>query len=197
MLPTELSLTGKDISPYVEALGQLRIEVFAEWPYLYEGDLDYEKNYLQTYVRSSHSFIYLLLDKKRVVGATTAILLKDETDEFKTPFVQKNYDINSIVYFGESLLLSEYRGLGYGKIFMQKRIEFAKTFPQVKTVAFCAVQRDHKDPRHPQGYRPLNSFWTQIGFHPVEGLIAQYTWQDIGDSKPTKKPLKFWLKTIR
>ncbi len=32
---------GKEIQPYLEILGQLRINVFKEFPYLYKGSLSY------------------------------------------------------------------------------------------------------------------------------------------------------------
>ncbi len=193
----ELSLRGQEIERYIDDLGSLRIQVFAEWPYLYKGDLNYERNYLKTYTHSERSFIFMLTDQGRVVGATTAIHLEDETPEFKAPFVNNGYDLNTILYFGESLLLPQYRGFGYGKKFMEKRLEFANAFPNIKTVAFCAVQRNNEDPRRPNNHRSLDTFWKQTGFIPNEKLIAHYTWQDIGDTNPTTKPLKFWLKNIR
>jgi hypothetical protein len=45
-------LTGRDAAlvERVQDLAQLRITVFREFPYLYDGDLAYEQNYLRTYL---------------------------------------------------------------------------------------------------------------------------------------------------
>lgn len=43
------TLTGKEIGDALDDLAALRVKVFREWPYLYEGSLDYERNYLRRY----------------------------------------------------------------------------------------------------------------------------------------------------
>ncbi|HRQ91226.1 MAG TPA: GNAT family N-acetyltransferase, partial [Bacteroidia bacterium] len=43
-------LHGDTLRPHLRELGGLRIAVFREYPYLYDGDLDYEERYLETYV---------------------------------------------------------------------------------------------------------------------------------------------------
>ena len=40
------SLTGEEIAPALRALARLRIAVFRDWPYLYDGSLAYEEKYL-------------------------------------------------------------------------------------------------------------------------------------------------------
>ena len=52
---------GAEIEPHLEALGGLRIVVFREFPYLYEGTLAAEREYLQVYVRSPYNPIYIKL----------------------------------------------------------------------------------------------------------------------------------------
>ena len=37
-------LTGNNLESALLPLAELRIRVFRDWPYLYEGSLDYEKN---------------------------------------------------------------------------------------------------------------------------------------------------------
>ena len=38
--------SGTAVTPFNTALAELRIQVFREWPYLYEGTLAYEQHYL-------------------------------------------------------------------------------------------------------------------------------------------------------
>lgn len=190
------SAQGHEIKNWVNALGELRIKVFAEWPYLYQGDLDYERKYLQTYVKAKNSFVFMIFDKEKLVGATTAIALQEETAEFQKPFLDKSINLNEVVYFGESILLKEYRGQGFGKRFMQERLNFAKTVQGAKMAAFCAVQREPNHPKKPHDIRPLDPFWRAMGFIQIDDMLAQYAWTDIGESKPTAKKLKFWVKNL-
>ena len=44
------SLKGKQILDHIDKLAQLRIAIFKEYPYLYDGNFLYEQKYLKTYV---------------------------------------------------------------------------------------------------------------------------------------------------
>lgn len=191
-----VELKSAQAMSYAEAIAALRIKVFAEWPYLYEGDLDYELKYLDIYFKSEHSFVVLAMDGDKVVGASTAIWLPDAEEAFQKPFVELGIDPKTVCYFGESVLLGEYRGRGAGKKFMQAREMFARSLPNVKIVAFCAVVRDENHPRKPKDYRPLGEFWQTMGFTQRAGMIARFPWKDLGDLNETEKELQFWLKDL-
>ena len=61
--PTVEVLRGEQILPWLQALAELRLRVFAEWPYLYQGDAAYEAEYLSVYARSAGSVIVLARDQ--------------------------------------------------------------------------------------------------------------------------------------
>ena len=42
-------LTGAALDAALDDVARLRITVFREWPYLYDGDLEYERDYLNAY----------------------------------------------------------------------------------------------------------------------------------------------------
>src|SRR5262245_57505554 len=115
-------LSGRALEPWLDGLGALRIAVFREYPYLYDGSLEYEREYLRTYVNAPKSLVVLVTDgDQKVVGATTCIPLKDEGPEFQEPFRKHGYDVDDVCYFGESILLPQLRGKGIGKEFFQRR----------------------------------------------------------------------------
>ncbi|HVJ62207.1 MAG TPA: GNAT family N-acetyltransferase, partial [Tahibacter sp.] len=97
--------TGAAVAPHLDAVAALRIGVFRDWPYLYDGDADYEARYLATYTRSPRSLFVLVFDGDAVVGASTALPLADETDAFRQPFEARGLDVGGVFYFGESVLL--------------------------------------------------------------------------------------------
>ena len=98
-------LGGPRFSEVFDELAALRIAVFREYPYLYEGTVAYEKTYLQTYADSGRSFLFAVYDGTRMIGATTCIPLEDETDEVQEPFLKAGFALDEVFYFGESLLL--------------------------------------------------------------------------------------------
>ena len=97
-------LSGAELAPYLPDLAQLRITVFRDFPYLYDGTREYEEKYLQTYLNTDEIIIVLALDGEKVIGASTGLPMEHETDEFKKPFVDNGYDPAKIFYFGESVL---------------------------------------------------------------------------------------------
>ena len=186
--------SGASLERYVPALARLRIEVFREFPYLYDGDLDYESRYLQTYIRSKGSVIVLALDGDEVVGASTGLPMHHETEEFKRPFIERDYDIEKIFYFGESVLHKAYRGQGLGVQFFTEREAHARKLGSFEITCFCAVQRPDDHPRRPPNYIPLDAFWNKRGYVKHPELHTTFTWQDLDESAPSPKPMVFWLK---
>jgi len=189
------SLKGEEIHPYITALAELRIAVFKEYPYLYEGSLEYEINYLKTYVNCPQTTLILAFDKDRVIGASTAIPLEFETPECQQPFIENDFELSSIFYLGESVLLPAYRGQGVYKHFFAGRESAAREYGSLYT-AFCAVVRQEDDKRRPQHYVPLDSIWQKFGYEKHPQINAYYSWTEIGDTKQTTKPMIFWIKTL-
>lgn len=190
-------LRGTELATHLDQLGELRIQVFRDFPYLYEGTLAYERQYLQTYLRTNESHLTLVFDEDRLVGATTAILAKHEESAFQEPFRQHGFSVEKICYFGESILLTPYRGLGLGKIFMTDRLQFARGFPEIEWASFCAVVRPADHPLRPANYQPLDGFWRSMGFSPIQGLTTTYKWKDLDQEIETEKTLQFWMQNLK
>lgn len=186
--------TGDEAQRYIPELARLRITVFRDFPYLYDGDLSYEEKYLRTYVESPDSVIVVALDGERCVGASTAVPLKHETEEFKRPFVAAGYDPDDVFYLGESVLLSQYRGRGLGVRFFEEREAHARKVGDFAIMAFCAVERPEDHPMRPGGYQDLAQFWRNRGYTQHPELRTTYNWRDVGEAEATDKPMVFWLK---
>lgn len=190
------TLHGKAAERHIEDLARLRIRVFREFPYLYDGTTAYEARYLQTYFQCPDSLIVLARDDDRIVGCATAIPLKFEESEFQKPFIEQKMPPDAVMYFGESVLLPDYRGQGVGKNFLQKRIHYATRYPGIRWAAFCAVCRNAEDARRPSGYRPLDTLWQSFGFQAVPGMRTTYHWKEIGQAEETDQEMQFWLRHI-
>jgi predicted amidohydrolase/GNAT superfamily N-acetyltransferase len=188
-----LPLRGRQIHPYLEELARLRIKIFSEFPYLYDGNLAYEMKYLQAYVNSPRSLVFLVRDGDRAVGATTALPLADADPEFQAPFIRHGVPLETVYYFGESVLLREYRGRGYSHRFFDVREAHARQFGFPITT-FCAVVRAADHPACPRNYVPHDASWMKRGYRPAEGYTCTYRWKDIGEPVQTDKLMQFWIK---
>lgn len=193
---TFVTRTGPETAGLFDHLAGLRIAVFYDFPYLYEGDMDYEKEYLKVYSQSSRSFVHAVYDGNRMIGATTCIPLSDETEEVKSPFIDAGLDPGHYFYFGESILLAPYRGRGLGHLFFDERERHAQSFGDYSYACFCSVERPDDHPLLPEGYRPNDKFWKHRGYVPFDGLSSQFEWQDRGEEKPTLKKMNYWIKAL-
>ena len=181
---------GPELTQHFEALGKLRIEVFKEYPYLYDGDLDYEKKYLSRYTRSQTALIILAYHKESLIGASTCISLVDEDDDFKDPLLKAGFAPEKIFYFGESTILKSHRGNGIGHEFFKLRERHAqKTTPNLEYTCFCAVERS-EHPLRPETYRPLDSFWKRLGYE-KQSIHMQYQWKDRDKTHEDEKSSSF------
>ena len=189
-------VTGEGLRRYVPDLARLRIQVFRDWPYLYEGDEAYERTYLETYIRSPRSVVVLALDGGRAVGASTALPLADESEYVTAPFIARGLNIARIFYFGESVLDRAYRGQGIGVRFFEEREAHARSFGTFDTACFCAVQRPDDHPMRPKDYVPLDAFWNRRGYAKDPGFLTHFPWRDIGEAGETEKPMAFWFKRL-
>ncbi|MBL8250861.1 MAG: GNAT family N-acetyltransferase [Candidatus Competibacter sp.] len=190
-------LSGPDLEPHLPELARLRIRVFREFPYLYKGSAAYEEHYLKTYTDAPESVMVLVWDGERVIGASSGLPLEGEPPSVVEPFVARGYDPRRIFYYGESVLLPNYRGLGLGARFFEEREAHARVLGRFETVCFCAVERPADHPRRPADYAPLDAFWSRRGFRKRPDLRATFSWQDLDEAAESPKPMVFWLKSLR
>jgi GNAT superfamily N-acetyltransferase len=186
---------GPEITQIIPGLAELRMTVFRDFPYLYEGEMAYEEKYLMRYANNKNAFVFAVFDGNKMLGATTAMPLADESDDIKVAFAAAGYDLNSIFYFGESVLLPEYRGQGIGHRFFEEREEYALSFPEIKITTFCAVDRPENHSLRPADYRPNDVFWAKRGYLKQPQLQCSMSWQDIDHKTESIKTLTFWTKT--
>lgn len=187
---------GAEIEAVFDELAALRIAVFRDYPYLYEGTIEYEKDYLKTYAQSDRSFLFAVYDGSKMVGATTCIPLRDETADIRKPFEGSDFEINTVFYFGESILLPEFRGLGLGHRFFDEREAHARHFGTFKTTCFCAVERPENHPAKPVDYRPNDAFWLKRGYKKEPSLRSTLEWPDLGEVNSTPKPMIYWMRAL-
>lgn len=177
----------------IPELGRLRIAVFREYPYLYDGGWEAEMKYLRTYAMAAGSYVCLVWDGGELVGASTCVPMAEAGEAFRKPFATAGMDVARICYFGESVLLPAYRGYGVGREFFRRReAEAARLGLPVTT--FCAVDRPADHPARPENHRPLDAFWGSLGYVRQHGLRAVFPWKETGADDESDHTLTFWTK---
>ncbi len=188
-------VVGGGIRPYLEAVAALRIAVFRDWPYLYDGDAGYERDYLEAYAASADSVCVLAFDDEAVIGASTGLPLADDAAAFRAPFEARGHDVSRVFYFGESVLLPEYRRQGIGHAFFDHREMHARALGRFELAAFCAVDRDADDSRRPAGHRGNEAFWAKRGYVRRPELCMHLPWNEIARGE-TEHGLTFWTRAL-
>lgn len=191
-----LTRHGTGIQPFIEEIARLRIKIFREYPYLYDGSETYERDYLKTYMQSDESIAVLVLDENKPVGVSTGLPMEDEEEEFKRPFLEHDYEPASVFYCGESILEKEYRGRGMYHRFFEEREAHAKRMGKFRWISFCAVQRPDDHPLKPKKYQPLDPIWRKYGYKKHPELTTTYVWKDIDEESESDKTMVFWMKKL-
>ncbi len=189
------TLHGAALRAQLPALAALRLTVFRDWPYLYDGTLDYERSYLETYAGCAESLAVLVWDDARCIAATTALPMRHAEAAMRAPLEAAQRPIEQMLYFGESLVLPAYRGRGIGVSFFEQREAHARAL-NLRSCAFCAVDRPATHPLKPADYIGNEAFWVRRGYTRQPELQCCFDWLDRGDAAPTTHSLTYWLRTL-
>jgi len=120
---------------------------------------------------------------------------KQHAEAFAAPLEGWDIPLNEVFYCAESVLLPEYRGQGAGRAFFAAREDHARQLGR-RMSAFCAVVRPADHPMAPADYRPLDPFWRGLGYAPLDGRRAWFSWKDVDQDAATDKPLQFRAKAL-
>lgn len=195
MTLTFRTLSGPELEAALDDLARLRIAVFHDWPYLYDGSLDYEREYMSSYVGNDRAVLVVAFDGDRIVGAATGSPLAEHAEDFAAAFEGHAWPMDQVFYCAEAVLLPEYRGQGAGHAFFDAREAHARGLG-LGYSAFCSVIRADDHPLRPKGARSHDVFWRKRGYTPMEGVIASFAWKDVDEDESSDKRLQFWGKAL-
>lgn len=188
-------VTGAELAGVIPALARLRILVFRDFPYLYDGDVAYEADYLADFANAPDAVAVVARDGATIVGAATAAPLSAQDATWRDPLAAAGLDIARTFYFGESVLLGDYRGRGIGHAFFDHREAQARACG-AKHAAFCSVIRAEDHPDRPASYRALDDFWRGRGYTPLPGVTTWFEWKTIDGGAEERHQLQYWTRAL-
>lgn len=186
-------LRGAERAAALDSLAQLRIAVFRDYPYLYDGTVADEAAYLADFFGSDDAVLVAARDGEVIIGAATASPMRDQGEDFRARFADAGFDPEALFYFGESVLLPAWRGRGIGHAFFDAREQAAQDHG-TRGAAFASVIRPADHPARPADYRPLDAFWRARGYAPVDGLTVAMDWKEVGEDGSSAKALQVWMR---
>jgi len=191
---TTTLLTGAAIVERLDDLASLRLEIFREYPYLYQGRREDERTYLSTYAEAPDACIILADDGAKAVGAATGMPLIDEDPSLLTAFQDSPYPLDGIYYVGELLLLPPYRHQGLGHELLTQIEEHIRGLGRYHAWTCAVVERPDDHPLRPSAYRPISRFLDRTGFERLADTTTTLTWTEI-DGVKRAHTMQFWIKT--
>lgn len=195
-LRLETLTRGPAMDRLLESLADLRIEVFRDWPYLYDGSRDYEAWYLARFAAADGAVLVAAFDGDDLVGASTGLPLAAEHADLAAPLAAAGFPVAQLYYGAETILRRQYRGQGLYRRFFAAREAHAASRGGFSQLVFCGVVRPADHPLKPAGAAALDPIWRRFGYRRLDGVTAGFPWKDVDRAEETVKPMQFWCKPL-
>lgn len=192
---TEQLLTGAAIADALDDLATLRLTIFREYPYLYEGRSEDELKYLGTYATAPDACVILASDGSAVIGAATGMPLIQEDAQLRDAFAGTALSLDEVYYVGELLFRPAYRNSGLGRKLLDRLESHIRSLDRYRTLTCATVERPADHPLRPRDYIPITRFLARTGFTRLSGVTTRFIWREI-DGVKRDHLMQFWSKEL-
>jgi GNAT superfamily N-acetyltransferase len=192
---SEQLLTGTAIAGILDEVAMLRLEIFQEYPYLYQGRREDELTYLGTYAESPDACVILAYHEQAVVGAVAGMPLIHEDAQMRDAFAGTTFPHNEVYYVGELLFRPAYRNCGLGQKLLDRLESRIRSLGRYRHLTCATVERPDDHPLRPRDYTPITRFLARTGFVRLSGVTTHFIWRET-DSVKRDHPMQFWIKEL-
>jgi GNAT superfamily N-acetyltransferase len=192
---TEQLLTGAVIADALDDLATLRLDIFPEYPYLYQGRREDELAYLGVYAEAPDACVILAYDGNSVVGAATGMPLIHEDARMIDAFNGTSVPLNEVYYVGELLFRPAYRNCGLGRKLLDRLESHIRSLGRYRRLTCATVERPDNHPLRPPDYIPITRFLARTGFARLSGVTTNFVWREI-DGVKRDHQMQFWSKEL-
>jgi len=188
-------LTGAAIADGLDDMATLRLDIFTEYPYLYQGRKEDELTYLGTYAEAPDACVILAYDGSAIIGAATGMPLIHEDAQMLDAFAGTAFPLEEIYYVGELLFRPAYRNCGMGQKLLARLESHIRSLGRYRTLTCATVERPADHPLRPRDYIPITRFLARTGFVRLPGVTTHFTWLET-DGVKRDHPMQFWSKEL-
>lgn len=192
---TEQLLTGAAIADGLDDVATLRLDIFQEYPYLYQGRREDELNYLVTYAEAPDACIILAYDGSVIIGAATGMPLIHEDAQMVDAFAGTSFSLEELYYVGELLFRPAYRNCGLGQKLLARLESHIHSLGRYRKLTCATVERLDDHPLRPHDYIPVTRFLARTGFVRLPGMTTHITWSET-DGVKRDHHMQFWSKKL-
>ncbi len=191
----EQLLTGTAIADVLDDLATLRLDIFPEYPYLYQGLREDELKYLVTYAEAPDACAILANDGLTVIGAATGMPLVHEDAQMLDAFAGTTFPLNEIYYVGELLFRPAYRNCGLGQKLLDRLEHYIQSLGSYRKLTCATVVRPEDHSLRPCDYIPITRFLARAGFARLSGVTTSFMWLET-DGVKRDHLMQFWIKDL-
>jgi GNAT superfamily N-acetyltransferase len=191
----EQLLTGTAIVGAVDDLATLRLEIFPEYPYLYQGRREDELAYLGSYAEAPDACVILACYGLTVIGAATGMPLVHEDAWMRDAFAGTTFPLNEVYYVGELLFRPDYRNCGLGRKLLDRLENHIRSLDGYRYLTCATVERPDDHPLRSRDYIPITRFLARTGFDRLLGVTTSFMWRET-DGVTRDHPMQFWSKEL-
>ncbi|MEO9257235.1 MAG: GNAT family N-acetyltransferase [Crocinitomicaceae bacterium] len=193
--------TKDDVSPLLLFVATLRINIFREYPYLYEGNLKEEMDDLEHCAQLTNNALAIAFYKETPVGFLYGIPLKEFASHFENPvldlFREKNLNPETCYYFADIIVLPEHRGNSLSK----KLFNVLEVYAQEQGYHSASFITESHDihPLKPANYKSLEPLWHSLQYKKTR-LTSYGSWQTHqpdGSIARQKHSADIWFKNLK
>lgn len=195
-------LVGKETYRYCDLISQMRLDAFQEYPYLYNGNMNYEKEeeYVRQYSKDNKSTLAIATIDEKIIAIITGIPLVSDSEivsDARTAFSENGINSEDYYYLGEFITLPEYQGKGIANKLLLAQQELLKKW-RFKYACLATVIRPTNHPLRPVNYKPTDDIWQKWGFR-KNSIVLKHSWPTIqpdGTVKQEINELQFWVNQL-
>jgi len=187
-------LKGSQIKSIEKSFADLRITIFREYPYLYEGDLSTEKHYFDMF--GDNTICITAKDGAAIIGISIGTPLQEVLKRFLEPLTEAHINVKRMFYLADLLVLKSYRGQRIGHALYELFEKEVQKTGQFSTIIVREISKSPDDPKKPSDYHSLDFFWNKRGFKKIDGISQQDKWKAIGDEDISLHTMIYQVKNL-
>lgn len=189
-------LKGKELLSNIPELTKLRLTIYREYPYLYEGDPLFEESYVSLFANSSDALLIVAKVGNRIVGALSGLPLDSAQKEIQDVFLASKMKLKECYALCDVVVLKEYRNRRVATILYEEFANQLRKMKRYKKVVLWQIVRAQDDPKRPNDYFSPDNFFGKQGFKKHPEYTCVLRWKEISEKEERAHRFEFWLKDL-